>query len=253
MEAHGMNKGYITNAGTLHVERIDGVKRTNSAVDLSAPPKGILHTTEGGWDSSLDVFRSRLTTPTFMIGLDDRVKSRAPGVRIAQLVPLGEMAAALINERGGVETNRVCRVQIEIVGFSKHTLWLPPKPLSTALAVLMYEMKEQAGIPYHHAVAHRSMAVWPKVSGWLGHEDVPENDHWDPGNLNWPVLFALWAAQEEDPYWLWLRWNLGEGEFEQWGARNMPHRPTVLPVKVPQSYWMRAKVFLAAREKGGHN
>lgn len=238
-------KQWLDKAGRYKVDRLSGARRTMQQVDMAAPPKGILHTTEGGWGSSLSVFESRLTTPTFMVGRDDGRK-----VRIAQLIPLGEMAAALENDRGGVETNRVCRVQIEIVAFSQHTLWLPEEPVAKALAALMLELNGEAGIPYRHAVANRNPRSWIPASGWLGHEDVPENVHWDPGNLRWDALFALAGGQHEDPYWLWLRWRLGEGEFKRFGGASQKHRPTILPDRVPKLWWDRLKAFQSGRTHG---
>lgn len=52
----------------------------------------------------------------------------------------------------------------------------------------------------------------------------------------------------EDPYWVWLRWQLGEGEFKGHGA-DPKWRPLTLPAKVPKSWWLKKLAFLAARKR----
>lgn len=166
----------------------------NANVDLSSPPAGVEHTTEGGWDGSLAVFRQHFA-PHFLVG---------PG-RIAQLVPLGFMAAALENAAGGAETNRWARVQIETVGFSKQTPYSFDPKTTDALASLLATLKVEAGIPltrpYPDALppppwatthfARRRDGRWGKTPGWFGHIEIPENSHWDPGALRWAPLLTL--------------------------------------------------------------
>jgi hypothetical protein len=36
---------------------------------------------------------------------------------------------------------------------------------------------------------HRNQGQYGTVAGWYGHGDVPENFHWDPGNLRWSEIF----------------------------------------------------------------
>jgi hypothetical protein len=51
---------------------------------------------------------------------------------------------------------------------------------------------------------------------------------------------------EIDPFWAWLRWYLGEGEFR--GHQQEPGlRPKGLPARIPSAWWTREKKFLAAR------
>ncbi len=50
-----------------------------------------------------------------------------------------------------------------------------------------------------------------------------------------------------DPFWAWLRWYLGEGEFV--GHKRDPKlRPPDAPSRIPSAWWTREKKFLAARE-----
>lgn len=56
------------------------------------------------------------------------------------------------------------------------------------------------------------------------------------------------SAAEEDDFWTWLRWNLGEGEFAKYGPRKGP-RPNV-PKRIPAKWWRKRKKFLDNRKKG---
>lgn len=186
--------------GSVEVERITDVKRSGVTSDLSVPPKGVLHTTEGGWDGSLSVFRNVTGTPTFMGGFD--VTSGRH--RVAQFMPIGEMALTLKNAAGGTETNREVRVQIEALGFSQFGgkkrwfLGVDRKSLSEAtknmLADLVWSAGEAAGIPHRHAglgFGNRSVSQWDSEAGWYAHSEAPENDHGDVGNeFDWDDLFA---------------------------------------------------------------
>jgi hypothetical protein len=69
------------------------------------------------------------------------------------------------------------------------------------IASLMMVCEAEYGIPltrpwpdgvYGRARAsdpHRHEGKFGSVAGWFGHGDVPDNDHWDPGNLQWQGLF----------------------------------------------------------------
>jgi len=178
-----MQKGWLTRAGKFRVEHYP-CPNPGASVDLAAPPKGILHTIEGSLESGLAVFRQHYA-PTFTLGRDQRGK-----VRILQLVPLGTMGAAL-EHSGNVETNSVCRVQIEIAGFSKHTLWLPDAGTVMALGALMKTLESVAQIPLRHSPINRNVLGWEKLAGWFGHADVPQNTHWDAGRIDYKALFAV--------------------------------------------------------------
>lgn len=251
-----MQKGWLKKAGAFRVEHMP-CPRPGSPVDLDAPPKGVLHTIEGSLESGLAVFR-RHYAPTFTVGRD-----RKGNVRILQHIPLGEMAAALVNASGGVETNRVVRVQIEIAGFSKHQPWLPDAGVQAALASLMATLEGAAGIPLTHRNIARNPLKWRHLSGWFGHADVPENTHWDPGELKWASLLTLAKSfLSREPlvrkrprktdrakgYWEWLAWRLGEGKYEQAGPQNPSCRPPV-PAEIPKAWWARADAFLRRRQQ----
>lgn len=238
-----MKKGWLAYAGPYKIEQTPG-RDFAGDVDMSAPPKGVLHTTEGYWDGSMSVFRSQFS-PHFLV---DRG-------RIAQLLPLGRAASTLERRDGMPPTNGVCRVQIEIVGFSQRMPWLPPAETVDALARLMAELERVAEIPLRYVRADRNPGVFASASGWVGHGDVPGNSHWDPGVLDWDRLLGKARGYRASDtglasrtgYWSWLAWYLGESDWKPYGPRNPRVRPNV-PSRVPRGWWPKLRVFLRGRK-----
>ena len=190
-------KPFLESAGKFTVEQIP-CPHFNQAVDLDAPRTGVLHTTEGDWTSSLAVFKTHYA-PHFLLGLDASQNK----VRIAQLVQVGTIGAALVTHNVGAI------IQIETIGYSKQTLWLPDEGTLDALASLMAVCWREYGIALSHPWAdgdygvygnnpHRGSGKWGVVGGWYGHGDVPiPDDHWDPGALQWSKVFARAAAMTD--------------------------------------------------------
>jgi len=149
----------------------------------------VLHTTEGGFCGSESVFQ-RHWAPHFLLGLDRAVP------KIHQLVPIGYIGAAL--EAHNDET----LVQIEMVGYSCETPWLPDVKTLDMLAHLMLTLERLYGIPLSHPwpdddwgragynTPHRASGKFGKIAGWYGHCDISSNCHWDPGHLEWSKVFA---------------------------------------------------------------
>jgi hypothetical protein len=52
---------------------------------------------------------------------------------------------------------------------------------------------------------------------------------------------------DEALYWLWLRWDLGEGEFKDTTGHFLPRRPKALPERIPAQWKARRDAFVAAR------
>jgi hypothetical protein len=158
-------------------------------VVTTAPRAAVLHTTEGSWSSSLGEFKKKWA-PHFLLGLNDATKN----VEISQLVPIGFIGASLEAH------NDHAIVQIEMIGFSKEQPWLPNPETVDALASLMLVIRDSYGVPlsrpyadgnfgrYGYHNGHRDK--FGKVAGWFGHADVPDNAHWDPGNLEFSKVFA---------------------------------------------------------------
>jgi hypothetical protein len=241
-------------------------------VDEHSPATGVIHTIEGSLDSGLGVFRQHFA-PHFTLD----------GERVIQLVPLGTMAAALENRPGGVETNSITRAQIEVAGKSSQNPWCCDAATTELLADLMATLAGTAEIPlerpYPDAMpalpwatvdfVRRHDGKWGHVAGWFGHIEVPENEHWDPGALEWAKVLTRAqqltgngnrATLDVQPhtdappkpipawYWKWLAWFLGEGDFKAFGPRSAANRPAEAPAKIPAWAWVKAGQFTAARQ-----
>jgi hypothetical protein len=121
---------------------------------------------------------------------------------IVQLLPASVSGRALKNLPGGVQTNRlgdVC-LQVEVIGFAAR----PFTGILTAagragLGQLVQFARAHripdrwpAGLPpaYPSGSSPRRVDIWISRAGHYGHSQVPENDHGDPGALDIRVLFA---------------------------------------------------------------
>ena len=185
-------KPYLDKVGKFTVEQLP-CPHFSQPVNLNSPRTGVLHTTEGGWDGSIGVFKSHYA-PHFMIGAG----------RIAQLVQVGTIGAALVTH------NWLALVQVEVVGFSKETPYMFDDATAEVIAAFMAECHSEYSIPlsrpwadgiYGKATAndpHRAENKFGRIAGWYGHGDMPSPDsHWDPGNLEWAKLFSAAMAMEE--------------------------------------------------------
>ena len=151
---------------------------------------GILHTAESdpGTGNAVEAYLVRVgAEPHYVIDPSDGF--------FKQMVLSTSYAKALSNKPGGVETNRRPGgvIQVEIVGRaadcgSYDQAWYT-------------KLRDQlAEISLAHSIAwtfrpdptRLTFAEWddPSLIGWLGHCHVPENDHWDPGTLDYALLAA---------------------------------------------------------------
>lgn len=148
---------------------------------------------------------------------------------------------------------------IEQIGFARFTpkVWLArPKQLDAVAHQLAYWCVKY-DIPVRLDTEHG-------ISTHAMQSRKHHGDHYDPGTW-YPLKRVLRRTNEiiaegitppkkpqhyhEDPYWLWLRWRLGEGEFKAFEPHDPYARPKRLPAKVPQSWWARQEKFLAKRRK----
>jgi len=218
-----VDKKWLTKVGGLTVEKCkrDGgslpdVKRMFQSSSLFVPVKGVQHTTEGHWAGSLARFVSDTGTPTFMVGyeqlkvvngkLTNKPATSSTRIRIAQFLPLGEMALTLENDSGGTETNREAHVQIElvgtcVVGAGGNDPWLPDGPVLKVLADLYSQIEDAIHLPLQRGGdGTRSLARWDNREGWFGHGEAPENAHTDPRRLKYGEIFK--AAADTAEFWV---------------------------------------------------
>jgi hypothetical protein len=138
-----------------------------------------------------------------------------PGARVwYQHTDLGTAARALRNVSGGVETNRHRALQVEIVCYSDRGVatddpsdrtWvgdLDELAIGDLQAFLgwclgTYGIEPtwpgRAALSYSEANApgfRLTYSEWEHFGGVCGHQHVPENDHWDPGALDWAALMG---------------------------------------------------------------
>lgn len=170
-----------------HVQRAN----TDGGSMLGGAPKALWHTTETAtWPSYSTGSFPHLTVA---VGPGEQFLAR-------QHIPFTRAARALRNESGGVQTNRVTRCQVEMVTradtVDDHGLH---PAMEDGLAELAEWLEAEWGIPRvctvefltypesfgpHNGVRLEG-AAWEQYTGWLGHMHAAENDHGDPGALDW--------------------------------------------------------------------
>jgi hypothetical protein len=171
----------------------------------SGPRKFVIHTTEGGLTGALTAYGKKRVVPHFTW---DRASRRR-----LQHVDTVISVSALANDMGGVQTNRDSAIQVEITGFAVEShLWSDDD--LRWIAECIREVCEQEGIDYRSykrfvgteagtiateiAPQRMSYAEWDAFSGVCGHQHVPENEHWNPGRLDYPKILAF-ILEEDDP------------------------------------------------------
>lgn len=196
---------------------------------------GVAHTTEG---RSLPSYNGGAMAPT-VTGVPDISAKR---LRWYQHFDVDESARALANKLGGVQTNTANVFQMELVGTCDdryrvswsgkragvdYIHWpTAPDWALAEVAWLVRWLNQQHGVPltcvkdwlaygtdsrrpgitpasYGASPARMSHAQWRSFTGWCGHQHVPENDHGDPGSMNFARVIALaggstTTAPEED-------------------------------------------------------
>jgi hypothetical protein len=175
---------------------------TDGGSMLGGPPKGLWHTTETStWPGYSTGSFPHLTV---MVTEGERFTAR-------QHIPFTRAARALRNESGGVQTNRITRCQVEIVTRADvvDTHGLHPA-MEDGLASLAEWLEANWGVPrvcmvrfltYPESFGDNGVrlrgAAWEHYTGWLGHQHADENDHGDPGALNWRPILGF-ATEEDD-------------------------------------------------------
>lgn len=184
---------------------------------------GVVHTTEG---RTLPDYNGGAIAPT-VTGVPDIAAKK---IRWHQHYNVDESARALANKLGGVETNTLNVFQMELVGTcddSKKTAWdgkkagvdylhwpTAPDWALAELAWLVRWLNTNHGVPltcvsewlaygkdtrrpgitpasYGASPARMTSAQWLSFNGWCGHQHVPENDHGDPGSMDFARVIAL--------------------------------------------------------------
>jgi hypothetical protein len=180
--------------------------------DLMDPNVLALHTTEG---TTVVSYSNGSEAPNLTALPNFKTKK----LDVYQHFALNRSARALVNLPGGVETNTLNVIQLELVGTCdpKHkTSWgkfkagadyiyWPDAPewAYDALAELIAWMHTDVGIPltgpsdwpaypssYGPTAARMAFAEWLAFKGICGHLHAPENVHGDPGNIPFAKILA---------------------------------------------------------------
>lgn len=179
---------------------------------------GVLHTTEGtDWPD----YSGGAVAPNATAKPDFKRKR----LEWRQHFPVDKSSRALQNRVGGVQTNTFDVFQVELVGTCnpphatkwgtlRHGvdyLFWPDAPdwALASLAAMLAWLDAQHGIPATSPVHGRwtpypksygaggqrfTNNQWSHLKGWVGHQHVPENDHGDPGALDFPAVAAAAAV-----------------------------------------------------------
>lgn len=160
---------------------------------VAGPYRIVHHTTEGSSAAgALQAFKMNKSDPHFTVDQ----------TTIYQHVDTAKAARALRNLGGGVETNRLSAIQIEVVGTATR-----PKPRATLenVARLCRWLEQTHNIPSvwpngppkpaingNDPGGHnRNAQTWVTKGGHYGHCHVPENIHWDPAYTADEARFVL--------------------------------------------------------------
>lgn len=173
------------------------------------PWRGVLHTTESAnYTPGQGSYWGNAYWPHFTPEVQNGV------FQVYQHLPLSLAARALVNQSGGVETNRQRAIQIEICWTAVSVQFLP-QAMIDGLKRLMRWIEAQTGIapaaPAFQAypasygpkqaggnLVRFTDVQWNFFNGWCGHQHVPENVHGDPGLIPIAKLIAVDAAPVVD-------------------------------------------------------
>lgn len=169
------------------------------------------------------------TLPTYGGGVSAPTITAVPDFKAERLVwhqhyDVDVSARALVNQRGGVETNTLNVAQVEIVGTcdpATHKKWGSSNHLYMAelpdwairdLAAFSKWLRDEHGVPlvaphpfkaypgsYGATDNRMTYEEWFEFKGHCGHQHVPENDHGDPGTFPIAAILAAAGAVKPDP------------------------------------------------------
>jgi hypothetical protein len=180
-------------AHDLHIEH--DKRRPAAGHHEQGRPKIVWHTTEGRDLRTMQrVLFDKNAGPHFLLGRDGTKREH---FTVIQFFPLNQGARALRNDAHDLlPTNRANCIQIEVCGYAREAEDDYCQPgIITAMAQLVRLIENRVDVPRK---APRKFSRKPfrytdrgfvNATGHLGHQHVPDNDHWDPGALNIAKVF----------------------------------------------------------------
>jgi hypothetical protein len=142
-----------------------------------------LHTTEGpSIAGAVGAFKANRSAPHFLV---------SPQGKLRQFIALNQ-AARTLEHPSGPETNRANCIQIEMIGYAARTQnW--SDHYYERIAKLCRWIEHQFNVPHicrvefdateTNPATHLSGQAFYNYAGYVGHEHVPGNDHYDPGKF----------------------------------------------------------------------
>jgi hypothetical protein len=164
----------------------------NAGGYFQGPWRIVWHTTEGDTaEDAIGHFRRKNSWPHFTVDEDN----------VYQHIDTDFAARSLENKPGGVETNRLHAVQIELVSYAARA---KPAALIARAARLARWIERKHGVARNWPNGYplppkdgkdpgghnRDAKIWQTQGGHYGHSQVPENSHWDPGLIDVSGLMA---------------------------------------------------------------
>lgn len=163
------------------------------------PFRGVLHTAESkDYLPSTTGYFGHHNPPHFT------VVRKSGNTKVYQHYSINVASRALANPTmpvDDVQTNRMAAIQIEICWYAAQIEALHPD-IKDALRALMRWIEGETGIQRVHptfygdeaygegSLARMSTQAWTQFNGWCGHQHVPENKHWDPGEIDIDYLMT---------------------------------------------------------------
>lgn len=188
----------------------DAIRVLGRHAGAHAPGSGakiVHHTTEGSTAAgAIGAYRGHGGWPHFTA---EWLGSR---LRLYQHLPLDLAARALQNGPQSGETNRARAVQIEHVDFAATSEGWGDERMA-AIAGLCRWIERQTGCPAkivwdtdwgHDRPPRLSGPAFHRRKGHAGHQHVPDNDHWDPGQFR---IGAVLSARSD---WAHRRLRVGD-------------------------------------------
>lgn len=150
-------------------------------------PKLGLHTTEGpkAEGAITTLYRNR-SWSHFLLSFEERRK-----IQFLELNVAGKSMSN--NTIDGYPTNRSNMIQVEIVGYAAEAVSWPKEKLDW-LAQCFKEIRQQFNFPLNHLDFANGVRLSDKdfhnYKGIVGHKHAPDNNHWDPGQLDVPYIVS---------------------------------------------------------------
>jgi hypothetical protein len=179
---------------------LDGAARVagSGGMMLGGPPRWVWHTYEAGYSlTALNGAKGLVSA-----GNDVHFTFHPLTGDIVQMLPASQSGKGLVNTAGGVQTNRmgtVC-IQVEVIARAARPWTGDLTAAGRAGLARLIGFARAHGIPdvwpagpppvYPPGSGNRSASIWTTRAGHYGHSQVPENDHGDPGALDVRALFA---------------------------------------------------------------